>query len=138
MIVTFDGTEQSPTPVLRFVGVSKAFAGVHALTNVNFDVMGGEVHALLGENGAGKSTLMKILFGVHGHDAGDIVIEGRTNAAVADPRDALAKGIGLVSQEPAVVPQLDVAQNIFLGQRPFLSLANRTAQRAAARRILDP
>jgi ABC-type sugar transport system ATPase subunit len=138
MTAAFRATEQSSAPVLRFVGVSKAFAGVHALTDVNIDVMGGEVHALLGENGAGKSTLMKILFGVHGHDAGDIMIEGRTNAAVADPRDALARGIGLVSQEPAVVPQLDVAQNIFLGQRPSLSFANRAAQRAAARRILNP
>jgi ABC-type sugar transport system ATPase subunit len=128
----------TPTPVLRFVGVAKAFAGVQALADVNLDVMGGEVHALLGENGAGKSTLMKILFGVYKRDAGDIVIEGRPDAAVADPRDALAQGIGLVSQEPAVVPQLDVAQNIFLGQRPTLSFANRSAQRAAARRILDP
>jgi ABC-type sugar transport system ATPase subunit len=123
--------------VLRFVRVAKAFAGVQALVDVNLDVMGGEVHALLGENGAGKSTLMKILFGVYKHDAGDIVIEGRADAAVADPKDALAKGIGLVSQEPAVVPQLDVAQNIFLGQSGILSLAQRHAQRTAARRILN-
>ena len=74
------------TPVLRFAGVSKAFAGVQALANVNLDVMGGEVHALLGENGAGKSTLMKILFGVHKHDAGDILIEGRADAAIANPQ----------------------------------------------------
>ena len=66
-------------------GVVKAFAGVQALADVNLDVMGGEVHALIGENGAGKSTLMKILFGVYKHDAGDIIIEGRPNAAVADP-----------------------------------------------------
>ena len=126
------------TPVLRFAGVAKAFAGVQALADVSLDVMGGEVHALLGENGAGKSTLMKILFGVYKHDAGDIIIEGRPNAAVADPRDALAKGIGLVSQEPAIVPQLDVAQNIFLGQRGALSLTQRRERRAAARKILDP
>ena len=126
------------TPILRFAGVSKAFAGVQALADVNLDVMGGEVHALLGENGAGKSTLMKILFGVYKHDAGDIIIEGRPNAAVADPKDALANGIGLVSQEPAIVPQLDVAQNIFLGQSGALSLTQRRAQRAAARQILDP
>ena len=124
--------------LLRFAGVSKAFAGVQALADVNLDVMGGEVHALLGENGAGKSTLMKILFGVYKHDAGDIIIEGRPNAAVADPKDALANGIGLVGQEPAIVPQLDVAQNIFLGQSGALSLTQRRAQRAAARKILDP
>jgi ABC-type sugar transport system ATPase subunit len=126
------------TPVLRFVSVAKAFAGVQALANVSLDVMGGEVHALLGENGAGKSTLMKILFGVYRRDAGDIVIEGRADVTVADPRDALSKGIGLVSQEPGIVPQLDVAQNIFLGQRGALSLTQRRAQRAAARRLLDP
>ena len=126
------------TPVLRFVGVNKAFAGVQALANVNLDVMGGEVHALLGENGAGKSTLMKILFGVYTRDSGDILIEGKANLFIADPRDALAKGIGLVSQEPAVVPQLDVAENIFLGQRPTFSFVSRKAQRAAARRILAP
>jgi len=130
--------ETDEAPALRFIGVAKAFAGVQALADVDFEVRGGEVHALLGENGAGKSTLMKILFGVFKHDRGDIVIGGQKNAAVADPRDALSKGIGLVAQEPAVVPQLDVAQNIFLGQRPALSYANRRQQRAAARVLLDP
>jgi ABC-type sugar transport system ATPase subunit len=127
-----------PTPILRFVGVGKAFAGVQALANVDFDVMGGEVHALLGENGAGKSTLMKILFGVFKLDAGEIFIEGRGSASIADPRSALAMGIGLVSQEPSVVPQLDVAQNIFLGQRGALTISRRRELRVAARRILDP
>jgi ABC-type sugar transport system ATPase subunit len=131
-------TELQTTPELRFVRVSKAFAGVQALTNVDLTVHGGEVHALLGENGAGKSTLMKILFGVFRHDGGDIEIGGVGGVTAADPRDALARGIGLVAQEPAVVPQLDVAQNIFLGRRPALSFADRKAQRAAARLLLDP
>ena len=130
-------TGGSPTAALRFSGVAKAFAGVQALTNVDFDVMGGEVHALLGENGAGKSTLMKILFGVYKPDAGEIFIDGVGTAAIADPRSALAMGIGLVSQEPSVVPQLDVAQNIFLGQRGALTLSNRRRLRDAARQILD-
>ena len=129
------GTDEAPP--LRFVGVSKAFAGVQALANVDFQVQRGEVHALLGENGAGKSTLMKILFGVYKHDSGDILFGRRVSAGVADPRDALAKGVALVSQEPAVVPQLDVAQNIFLGQRKAASFAGRRAHRAAARRLLD-
>ena len=136
-MTTVPETNAAQAPELRFAGVSKAFAGVQALANVDLDVRGGEVHALLGENGAGKSTLMKILFGVYKHDSGDIMIGGRPGAAIADPRDALAKGVALVAQEPAVVPQLDVAQNIFLGQRPPLSYANRREQRAAARRLLD-
>ncbi len=130
-------TNAAQAPELRFAGVSKAFAGVQALANVDLDVRGGEAHVLLGENGAGKSTPMKILFGVYSHDSGDILIGGRPGAAIADPRDALAKGVALVAQEPAVAPQLDVAQNIFLGQRPALSYANHREQRAAARRLLD-
>ena len=127
-----------PTPVLRLIGIAKAFAGVLALANVDFDVMGGEVHALLGENGAGKSTLMKILFGLFKPSAGEIFMEGRGSVSISDPRHALSLGIGLVSQEPSVVPQLDVAQNIFLGRRRALSLSRRRELRTAARRILDP
>jgi ABC-type sugar transport system ATPase subunit len=126
-----------PTPALRMTGLSKSFAGVQVLSNVDLTVMAGEVHALLGENGAGKSTLMKILFGVYHPDAGDISIDGLGRVAVADPRSALAMGVGLVSQEPSVVPQLDVAQNIFLGQRGALTLTNRTQLRVAARNILN-
>jgi ABC-type sugar transport system ATPase subunit len=112
----------SPTPTLRMSGLSKSFAGAQALSNVDLTVMAGEVHALLGENGAGKSTLMKILFGVYQPDAGEIIIEGRGQVAVADPN---------------VVPQLDVAQNIFLGQRRALTLSRRGELRVAARKILD-
>jgi len=127
----------SPTPVLRLVKVTKTFGAVRALVDVDLSVVAGEVHALLGENGAGKSTLMKILFGVHQPDAGEVLIDGLGKVAVADPRSALAIGIGLVSQEPSVVPQLDVAQNIFLGQRGPLTLSRRREARAAARKILD-
>jgi ABC-type sugar transport system ATPase subunit len=128
----------SPIPVLSLTGISKAFAGVQALAGVDFEVEGGEVHALLGENGAGKSTLMKILFGVHRPDSGRILIEGVEAAAIQDPRAALAMGIGLVSQEPTVVPQLDVAQNIFLGQRRALSVTDRRKQQAAAAQVIAP
>jgi ABC-type sugar transport system ATPase subunit len=127
----------SPTPVLRLVKVTKTFGAARALVDVDLSVVAGEVHALLGENGAGKSTLMKILFGVHQPDSGDVVIDGIGHVAVADPRSALAMGIGLVSQEPSVVPQLDVAQNIFLGQRGALTLSNRSETRAAACKLLD-
>ncbi len=127
----------SPTPVLRLVKVTKTFGAVRALVDVDLSVVAGEVHALLGENGAGKSTLMKILFGVHQPDTGEVLIDGLGHVAVADPRSALAMGIGLVSQEPSVVPQLDVAQNIFLGQRGPLTLSRRGEARIAARKILD-
>jgi ABC-type sugar transport system ATPase subunit len=103
-------------PVLSLRGVCKAFAGVQALTGVDFDLRPGEVHALLGENGAGKSTLMKIMFGVLRPDVGEIVLDGRTLHALGGPRHALALGIGLVSQELSLVPQLKVAQNVVPGQ----------------------
>jgi ABC-type sugar transport system ATPase subunit len=127
----------SPNPVLRLVKVTKTFGAVRALVDVELSVVAGEVHALLGENGAGKSTLMKILFGVHRPDSGEMLIDGIGRVDIAGPRSALAMGIGLVSQEPSVVPQLDVAQNIFLGQRAALSLSRRGEGRAAARKILD-
>ena len=110
---------------------------MHALKSVYFDLLGGEVHALLGENGAGKSTLMRVLFGVWQPDQGDIELEGMGPVVVNGPRHALSLGIGLVSQEPSVVPQLDAAQNIFLGQKSPLTLSGRSKLRLAARRILD-
>jgi len=132
-----DLDQTSPAPILSLTGVSKSFAGVAALKNVDFDLHGGEVHALLGENGAGKSTLMRVLFGVWQPDSGEISLGGTGSVTINGPRHALALGIGLVSQEPSVVPQLDVAQNIYLGNDKALSLSNRTRSRNAARRILD-
>jgi ABC-type sugar transport system ATPase subunit len=126
-----------PAPILSLTGISKSFAGVQALKNVDFNLHGGEVHALLGENGAGKSTLMKVLFGVWQPSAGTIALEGSGPVTISSPRHALALGIGLVSQEPSVVPQLDVAQNIYLGNRGAMSFSNRPKARADARRILD-
>jgi ABC-type sugar transport system ATPase subunit len=111
-----------PKLLLQLKGIVKAFAGVQALKGVDFDLRAGEVHALMGENGAGKSTLMKILFGVQPPDSGTIEIDGHGQVAIDDPRHALALGVGLVSQEPSLVPQLDVAQNIFLGQTDALNV----------------
>ena len=128
----------SPTSLLGLHGVSKAFAGVQALQDVDFALRAGEVHALVGENGAGKSTLMKILFGIVRPDAGEIVVDGLGAVTIADPRHALALGIGLVSQELSLVPQLDVAQNIFLGQAGALSRVRRGELRARAAEILKP
>ncbi|MBV9490366.1 MAG: sugar ABC transporter ATP-binding protein [Verrucomicrobia bacterium] len=125
-------------PLLQVRNIAKAFAGVQALKGVDFDLRAGEVHALMGENGAGKSTFMKILFGVQRPDSGTIEIDGHGEVAIADPRHALALGIGLVAQEPSLVPQLDVAQNIFLGQTEALGVVPRRHFQARAREILKP
>jgi ABC-type sugar transport system ATPase subunit len=130
--------EAPSKPLLQLRGIAKAFAGVQALKGVDFDLRAGEVHALMGENGAGKSTLMKILFGVQAPDSGTIALDGEGEVAIDDPRHALALGIGLVSQEPSLVPQLDVAQNIFLGQTEALGVVPRNQFQAKARGILKP
>jgi len=128
----------SSKPLLQLRSIAKAFAGVQALKGVDFDLRAGEVHALMGENGAGKSTLMKILFGVQRPDSGTIELEGIGEVSIDDPRHALALGVGLVSQEPSLVPQLDVAQNIFIGQTEALGVVPRSQFQAKAREILKP
>ncbi len=99
---------------LAFDDVSKAFGGVRALRGVSLDVAAGDVHALMGENGAGKSTLMKVAAGIVRPDGGRLIRNGRP-VDLADPRAALAHGIGLVHQETLLFPNLDVAENIFAG-----------------------
>ncbi|RWL22138.1 MAG: sugar ABC transporter ATP-binding protein [Mesorhizobium sp.] len=128
---------ESRPPALRMTGIAKQFAGVQALKGVDLDLRGGEVHALLGENGAGKSTLMKVMFGIVQPDEGRIALDPIGAVRIDGPRDALAMGIGLVSQELSLVPQLDVAQNIFLGRTRGLRLVPRAGFRREARAILD-
>ena len=100
--------------------VDKHFPGVHALKSVDFDLRAGEVHALMGENGAGKSTLMKCLSGVYQPDGGDILIDG-ARALLPTPRAAQDLGIGIIHQELALMRDLNVAQNIWIGREPRLS-----------------
>ena len=102
---------------LRMRGIAKAFPGVQALAGVDLEVRSGEVHVLLGENGAGKSTLMKILSGALQRDAGTIEIEGRA-VALANPREARDARIAIIHQELALVPEMTVAENIYLGRAP--------------------
>ena len=104
-------------PVLEMRGILKAFPGVVALDGVDLALEPGVVHMLLGENGAGKSTLMKILSGAYRMDAGEIRINGQP-VDISGPRDALALGIRVIYQELNLVPQLSVAENIFLGALP--------------------
>jgi ABC-type sugar transport system ATPase subunit len=97
--------------------ISKSFGGIAVLEAVSFDLRRGEVHALVGENGAGKSTLMNIVSGVVRPDAGELLCENRP-VRFEGPRDAQALGISFVHQELALVPQLSVAENVFLGRHP--------------------
>ena len=101
-------------PLLSMSGITKRFPGVIALQGVQLRLDGGEVLALMGENGAGKSTLMKILGGAYQPDEGELRIDGRP-VVFRGIRDAKAHGIALIHQELMLVPQLDVAANIFLG-----------------------
>ena len=100
--------------VLRVRGVAKAFSGIQALGGVSFDLRQGEIHALVGENGAGKSTLIKIVAGAYLPDTGEIEIDGMTHAALT-PEQARHLGVGVVYQEFNLLPELSVAENIFLG-----------------------
>jgi ribose transport system ATP-binding protein len=104
-------------PVLEMRGIRKEFPGVVALDGVDLTLSAGAVHMLLGENGAGKSTLMKILSGAYRKDAGEIRVNGQP-VEIRSPRDALALGIRVIYQELNLVPQLSVAENIFLGAAP--------------------
>ncbi|GHE68591.1 ribose import ATP-binding protein RbsA [Streptomyces spiralis] len=104
-------------PLLAMRGIGKSFPGVRALNGVDLTVHAGEVVALLGENGAGKSTLMNILAGVHGDYEGTIECQGEP-VAIHSPRDAARHGIAMIHQELNLVPELSVAENVFLGREP--------------------
>jgi putative multiple sugar transport system ATP-binding protein len=103
-------------PILEMRDITKEFPGVKALTDVNLTVHPGEIHAICGENGAGKSTLMKVLSGVHPHGSytGQIFFEGR-EVAFRNIRQSEAAGIVIIHQELALIPELSIAENIFLG-----------------------
>ena len=99
--------------------IDKSFPGVHALKEVDFNLIEGEVHILLGENGAGKSTLIKILAGIYHADSGEIEIS-ETPTIIPDARTGRDLGISVIYQELNLVPDLSVAKNIFLGREPVL------------------
>jgi ribose transport system ATP-binding protein len=98
-------------------GIEKSFPGVHALSQCQFELRPGEVHALVGENGAGKSTLMKVLAGIYAKDEGRILYKGQ-EAVIPNPRAAQHLGISMIHQELNLMPHLTVAQNIFIGREP--------------------
>jgi simple sugar transport system ATP-binding protein len=108
---------QNGVPLLEVRNVSKYFGSVIALKDISMQVRAGEVTCVLGDNGAGKSTLIKILSGVHPHDEGEFLIEGK-KVQFSGPRDARAAGISVVFQDLATVPLMSIWRNFFLGSEP--------------------
>jgi ribose transport system ATP-binding protein len=132
--------------LIQLEDIDKKFPGVHALKRVGFDLRAGEVHALMGENGAGKSTLMKVMSGVYQPDGGVIRLSGQ-EVRLPNPASAQRLGIGMIHQELALMNDLTVAQNIFIGREPRRSfgrldeaaLNKATAEIFASMRVgIDP
>jgi ribose transport system ATP-binding protein len=131
------GRNEVVSPLLEMRGITKRFPGVTALDGVDFELEKGEVHVILGENGAGKSTLIKMLSGAYHPDEGEILLDGQrvdiSSAAVAQ-----SKGISTIYQEFNLVPQLTVAENIFLGRQPRrFGIVDRRKMRDEAHELLE-
>ena len=101
--------------ILEATGICKAFSGVSVLKDAELKIRSGEVHALMGENGAGKSTLMKIIMGIYTKDAGQVIYDGNP-VQFHSSREALDAGISMIHQELSPIPEMTVAENIFLGR----------------------
>ena len=124
--------------LLEMTGITKSFPGVKALDNISFNLKAGEVHTIMGENGAGKSTLMKILSGLYTADSGTIRIEGE-EVHIHNTTKAIELGIGMVHQELSNVPEMTVAENIFLGKEPKnMGLVNYRKMNRDAEELLKP
>jgi rhamnose transport system ATP-binding protein len=108
------------SPTLSLRNAAKAFGAVRAVSDASIDLIGGEVHGLVGENGAGKSTLVKILAGVYQLDRGEMLVDGNRRE-LHGPAAAIAAGIAVIYQEPTLFPDLTVAENIFMGRQPLRS-----------------
>jgi rhamnose transport system ATP-binding protein len=102
---------------LRISSISKSFGGIEALVDVSFDIKSGEIHALVGENGAGKSTLVKIITGLESADRGSLLLDG-DEIRFHNPMEARAGGVLAVYQDPKLFPNLDIAENVFMGIHP--------------------
>ncbi|MCS2161393.1 L-arabinose ABC transporter ATP-binding protein AraG [Scandinavium sp. H11S7] len=128
---------QQSQPYLSFRGISKTFPGVKALTDISFDCYAGQVHALMGENGAGKSTLLKILSGNYAPTGGTLALRGE-DVSFADTTAALNAGVAIIYQELHLVPEMTVAENIYLGQMPHKGgIVNRSLLNYEARLQLE-
>ena len=125
--------------ILEMKNIVKTFPGVRALDNVNVKVKRGTIHSLVGENGAGKSTLMNVLSGVYpyGTYEGDIVYEGRV-CKFKDIKDSEKKGIVIIHQELALIPELSIMENIFLGnEQQTKGIINWDKVRFEAKKLMD-
>jgi len=108
---------RTAVPLVEMRNIDKSFPGVRALSQAQFELLPGEVHALMGENGAGKSTLMKVLSGVYARDGGEVLLGGKP-VEITSPRQAQDAGISIIHQELALMRDLTAAQNIFIGREP--------------------
>jgi rhamnose transport system ATP-binding protein len=108
-------------PLVELRGITKRFGDVEVLHHVSLPLYAGEVHALVGENGAGKSTLVKILAGVHAPDSGSILLAGQP-VVLHNPSQAQRLGFAVIHQQPSLFPDLDVAENIYMGRQPLGTL----------------
>jgi len=124
----------SRQPIISLENVTKNYAGISAVSEVNFELYPGEIHALAGENGAGKSTLCKLIAGVIAPSSGVLKINGEA-VNFAAPKDASKHGISMVYQETSLVPQLTVAQNMVLGREGMFNSVRKV--RNAARQVLQ-
>ncbi|QJD83942.1 sugar ABC transporter ATP-binding protein [Cohnella herbarum] len=124
--------------ILEMKGISKTFYGVKALQDVSFGLRKAEVHALVGENGAGKSTLMKVLAGIHMPDEGEIAIKDK-HVEIGSPQQSQKLGIAIIHQELNLIPDMSVAENIFLGREQKMAgvFSNFKAMAEQTRRLLD-
>ena len=124
------GPENMNDELVRMEGINKFFGRVQALNDINFTVRKNEIVGLLGDNGAGKSTLIKILSGALVADSGDIYIHG-TKVNIRNTTDAIAHGIETIYQDSALVTQLSISRNLFLGREPLIGprFLNRMDQR---------
>ena len=124
--------------LISMESISKRYPGVLALDQARFDLNAGEVHALVGENGAGKSTMMKILSGIATQDSGKIFLEG-SEIHLHGPRSAQDLGISIIHQELNLMPDLTIAQNIFIGREPrkFKFILNDSGLVKAAEKLFD-
>ncbi|MFQ5702939.1 MAG: ATP-binding cassette domain-containing protein [Gemmatimonadales bacterium] len=124
-------------PLLELKGVTKRYPGVVALDSIDLSVEPGSVHCLIGENGAGKSTLLRVIAGATQPDSGSVSLDGAV-IKLRSPRDALARGITVIYQELALVPQLGAGANIFLGmERTRGPLLDRRRMHAVAGEALQ-
>ncbi len=123
--------------LLEMKNISKSFPGVQALSEVDFNIDKGEVHALVGENGAGKSTLMKVLTGIHpDYEKGQIFYKGE-EVRFKSPAEAQAAGLAIIHQELELIPELTVAENVFLGREPGRGWINKRKLKANTKKIFE-